>query len=148
MLASYPRLAMLLCLCRCLPFLCYTLVISPLFLGVSFGLSLVSLWGCLKIVLCAFVCFIGSLEPFKTNSSRFLTYLLTKLFEIRCMNQHGSFFSCCHVSVCIVFEEVIQINERFLPTLGGLWQATNLFFKRSLLVALMLPIPIAHWTNF
>jgi hypothetical protein len=144
MLASYPKLVRLFCLCKCLPFLCYTLVLSPLFLGVSFRLNLTSLWGCLKIVLCALICFIGSFKPFRMNSSMFFIYPLTKLFEIRWTNQHGSFFSCCHIGVCVILEEVVQISKKFLPTLRGLWWVTNLFFRRSLLMLLVLPISTTH----
>jgi hypothetical protein len=147
-LTSYPRLTKLFCLCKCLPFLCYTLVLSPLFLGVSFKLSLVSLWGCLRIIFRGLVCFIGSLEPFKMNSSRFFAYPLTKLFKIKWTNQHGSFFSCCHIGACAILEEVVQISERFLPALRGLWWMTNLLFRRNPLMPLMLPIPTTHWTNF
>jgi hypothetical protein len=67
MLTSCPRLANLLCICMCLPFLCYTLVMSLLLLEVDFGFNLISFWGCLKLVSCAFICFIGSFEPFKTK---------------------------------------------------------------------------------
>ncbi len=47
---SFPRLAKLLCFCRCLILLCHTLVLSFLLLGVGFGLSLASFWGCLKLI--------------------------------------------------------------------------------------------------
>ncbi len=118
---SPPKLIKLLCLCRCLSFLCYTLVLSLLLLEVGFKPSLTSIWGCLKFILCALICFIGSFEPFKMKSNRLFTYLLIELLEIQRMNQYGSFSSCCHVSVCVIFEEVIQVNEKFLLTLRGLW---------------------------
>ncbi len=57
MLALSPRLAKLLCLYKSLPFLCYTLVLSPLLLGVSFRLILVSFSGCLKFISHALNCF-------------------------------------------------------------------------------------------
>jgi hypothetical protein len=31
------------------------------------------------------------------------------------------FFSCCHIGVCVILVEGVQINERFLRILGGLW---------------------------
>ncbi len=130
MLTSYPRLTKLFCLCKCPPFLCYTLVLSPLFFRVSFELSLASLWGCLRIIFRGLVCFIGSLEPFKTSSNRFFAYPSTKLFKIKWTNQHGSFFSCCHIGVYAILEEVVQISERF-P-----------------LMPIMLPILTAHWIIF
>jgi hypothetical protein len=79
---SSPRLIRLLCLCRCHLLLCYTLVLFPLFFGVDFKLSLISFWGCLKLILCAFDCFIGTFEPSMTRLDMLFTYLLTKLFEI------------------------------------------------------------------
>jgi hypothetical protein len=69
MLTSSPRFANLFCFCKCLPLLCHTLVLSFLLLKISFGLSLISFSGCLKLVSCAFVCFIGSLKPFMTRSN-------------------------------------------------------------------------------
>lgn len=60
MLALSPRLTKLLCIC--LLFLCYTLILSPLLLAVSFRLILASFWGYLKFVSRAFNCFIGSFE--------------------------------------------------------------------------------------
>jgi hypothetical protein len=79
---SFPKLAKLLCLCKCLPLLCYTLILSLLLIGVQFGLNLVSFWGCLKLVLCAFICFIKSLKPSKTRSSRFFAYPLTNAWDL------------------------------------------------------------------
>ncbi len=80
---SSPKLAGLLCFCMCILFMCYTLVLSPLFFGVGFRLNLASFWGCLMLILRAFVCFIGSLEPSKTRSNKFFAYPLIKLFEIQ-----------------------------------------------------------------
>jgi hypothetical protein len=64
------------------------------------------------------------------------------------MNQHGSFSSYCHIGVCIILKEVIQISKRFLLTLKGSWQVIGLFFKRNFLMPHMLPIPTIHWTHF
>jgi hypothetical protein len=83
MLTSYPRLAKLLCLCRCPPFLCYTLVLSFLLFGVGFAFSLASFWGCLRLILHALVCFIGSFEPSRMRLSRLFTYPLTELLKIQ-----------------------------------------------------------------
>ncbi len=129
--ASFPKLAKLLCLYRCPLFLCYTLVLSLLLLGVGFRFSLTSFWGCLKPVSHAFICFIGSFKPSMMRSNRLLIYPLTELFKIWWMNHYGSFFSCCFVGVCVIPKEVIQISERFLPTLRGLWWATGFFFRKS-----------------
>lgn len=102
-----PKLTRLLCLCTCVPFLCYTLVLCPLFLKVGFELNLTSFWGYLRFISRAFDCFIKTLQPFKTRSGRFFIYPLIKLLKIWWMNQHGSFSSCCQASVYIIFEEVI-----------------------------------------
>jgi hypothetical protein len=80
---SSPKLVGLLCFCMCILLMCYTLVLSPLIFGVGFRLSLASFWGCLMLVLCAFVCFIGSLEPSRTRSNKLFAYPLIKLFEIQ-----------------------------------------------------------------
>lgn len=101
------KLVRLLCLCTCVPFLCYTLVLCPLFLKVGFRLSLISFWGYLRFVSCAFDCFIGTFEPFKTRLGRLFPYPLIELLEIRWMSQHGSFSSYCHVGVYITLEKVI-----------------------------------------
>ncbi len=143
-----PRLPGLPYLCKCIPFMCYTLFLSFLFLGVGFRFNLPSFWGCLRLVSHALVCFIGSFKLFKTRSSRFFVYPLFELLEIQWMNQHGFFSSCCHIGVCVIFEEVIQVNERFLHALRGLWQMSSLFFRRNPFMPHMLPIPIIHWTIF
>jgi hypothetical protein len=78
MLALFPKLAKLLCLCRCLPFLCYTVVLSRLFFGVSFELNQTSFWICLKLISHALNCFIGSLEPSRMKSKMFFIYPLAK----------------------------------------------------------------------
>jgi hypothetical protein len=85
LLALFPRLVKLFYLCKCPPFLCLSLVLFLLFFGVSFGLNLAPFWGCLSLVLCAFVCFIGSFEPSRI-SSKFFAYPLTELFKTRQMN--------------------------------------------------------------
>jgi hypothetical protein len=73
MAALSPRLAKLLCLCICLLFLCYTIVLSLLLFGVSFKFNLASFWGCLKLISCALVCFIRSLEPSRMRLNRLFT---------------------------------------------------------------------------
>lgn len=100
MLALSLRLPMLPYLCRCLLFLCYTLVFG-------FGFNLISFRGCLRLVSHAFVCFIGYFELFKMRSNKLFVYPLLKLLEIQWTNKHGSFSSCCHIGVCIIFEEFI-----------------------------------------
>jgi hypothetical protein len=57
---------------------------------------------------------------------------------------HGFFSSCCHVGVCAIFEEVIQVIERFLLTLRGLWWAINFFFKKNPFVPQEFFVPIVH----
>jgi hypothetical protein len=104
---SSPRLPKLPYLCKCLLFMCYTLVLSLLLLRVGFRFNLISFWGCLRLVSHAFVCFIRFLELFKMRSNELFVYALFKLLEIQWTNQHGSFSSCCHISVCVIFEEVI-----------------------------------------
>jgi hypothetical protein len=79
------------------------------------------------------------------NSSKLSIYLLIRLFEIQWMSQHGSFSSYYHIGVCIIFEEVVHFNERFMPTLGGLWRATDLLFKRNPLMHCVFLVPTIHW---
>jgi hypothetical protein len=76
-----PMLIKLFFFCRCPPFLCFSLVLFFLFLGVGFGLSLAPFWGYLNIISHAFICFIGFHELSKTRLSRLFTYPLTKLPE-------------------------------------------------------------------
>ncbi len=90
---SSPKLPKLFCLCKCLLLLFYTLILSPLLLGVGFGLNFISFWGCLKHVSCVFICFIRCLEPSKTRSCKLFVYPLTKLLEIWWTSQNGSFSS-------------------------------------------------------
>jgi hypothetical protein len=104
--ASSPKLIMLFCFYKCPLLMCYTLVLSLLLFEIGFGLNFISFWGCLKLVLHAFTCFIRSLEPFKTRSGKFFVYPLIELLEIQWMNQHGSFFSCCH-GVYVIFKKVV-----------------------------------------
>lgn len=101
------------------------------FLGVDFWL-----------ISCAFVCFIGSFKSFKMRSNNLSAYHLIESFEIWGTSQHGSFF-CCHVGVYIIFEEVVQVDERFLLTLQGLWPTISLLF-RSPFTPHVLLIPTAH----
>jgi hypothetical protein len=116
MLASFPKLIMLFCLYRCPPLMCYTLVLSLLLIGVGFGLSLISFWGCLRLILHALNCFIRSFEPFKTRSCMLFANPVIELLEIPWMNQHGSFFSCYH-GVCVIFEEVVRVNKKVFTRL-------------------------------
>jgi hypothetical protein len=46
---------------------------------------------------------------------------------------------------CAILKEIVQVNERFLLALRSLLQATGLFFKRSLFMRHMFPMPIIHW---
>jgi hypothetical protein len=107
--------------CRCTPFLCFSLVLFLLLLGVCFELSLAPFWGCLSFVSLVFICFIGSFEPARMRLGRLFAYLLTKLFKTQQINQHGSFSSCCFISVCAICEEVNEVNKKFLLASGGLW---------------------------
>jgi hypothetical protein len=133
MLTSCLKLANLLCLCMCFSFICYTFVLSFLLLKVHFGLSLVSFWGCLKLISWALICFIKSFEPFRTRLGKAFRLPLTKLFEIQWIDQHGSFSSYCHVGVCTIFEEVIQVSKRFLFALRSLWWMIGLILGGILL---------------
>jgi len=145
MQASLPMLARLFYLCKCLPHLCYTLVLSLLLFGVGFRLNLTSFWGCLRLVSHALICFIRFFKPFRMMSNMVFIYPFTKLLKIQSMSQHGSFSSYCHIGVCVILKEVGQISERFLLALRGLWQVIGLVFRRSFLVPHMLPIPVIHW---
>ncbi len=121
MLASSPKLTKMFCLCMCSPLMCSTLVLSPLLLGVGFELNIVSFWGCLKFILHALMCVIVSFKPSRTKSGKLFAYPSIELLKIRWTNQHSSFFSCCHIGVYTIIEEVVQVSKRFLPTLKGLW---------------------------
>jgi hypothetical protein len=74
LLALFPKLARLFFLCRCLPFLWFSLVLFLLHLRVGFGLNLVPFWGCLNFVLPTLVCFAGSFKSFKMMLSKFFAY--------------------------------------------------------------------------
>jgi hypothetical protein len=71
LLTSFPKLARLFYLCKHSPLLCFSLVLFFLFLGVIFEFSLIPFWGCLNLSWCAFICFIGSLEPSQTVKQAF-----------------------------------------------------------------------------
>jgi hypothetical protein len=139
MLPLYFVLGRLFCLCRCPPFMCYMLALSFLLLGVDFGFNFISFYNCWRLVSRVFDCFIRSFKPSKTSSNKLFAYPLTRLLEIQWMSQYGCFSSYYHIGVCTIFEEIIQFNERFVPTLKSLWRATDLLFKRNLL------IPTVHW---
>jgi hypothetical protein len=81
----------------------------------------------LNLVSHAFVCFIRSLKPSRMRLGRFFIYPLTELLEIQQTNEHGSFSFCCHVGVCNILEEVVQVNERFLLVSRGFWWWLILF---------------------
>jgi hypothetical protein len=81
MLALFLKLTKLFDLCRCSPFLCFSLVLFLLFFTIGFGLSLAPFWGYLSFGLPAFVCFIGCLKPSRTRLGGLFAYPLTELFE-------------------------------------------------------------------
>jgi len=70
-------------LCKCLPFMCYPLVLSLLLHGVNSGLNLGSFRNCLKLVFPTLDYFVESLKPSRMRSSKLSTYPLTELLEIR-----------------------------------------------------------------
>jgi len=86
LLTSFPKLTMLFFLCKRPSFLCFSLVLFLLFLGVGFGPSLVPFWGYLSLVSHAFVCFIKTLEPSKTRLGGLFAYPLTELPETQRTN--------------------------------------------------------------
>jgi len=147
MSASSPKLANMLCLCMCLPLLCYTLVLSPFFLGVGFGLSLTSFWGCLKLVSCALICFIGSLKPFKMKSRKAFHLPLDQIVQNLMDKSTWFIFLILQCCVYVIFEEVVQVSKRFLLALKSLWRVISVLFKRNSLMPQVLPIPIVFWTN-
>lgn len=63
LLALFPKLAKLFYFYKGLSLLCSSLVLFLQLIGIGFGLSLAPFWGCLSLVSCAFICFIGSFEP-------------------------------------------------------------------------------------
>ncbi len=108
----------------------------------GFKFTLTSFWDCfMRIILRAFSCFIKSFKPSKMKFGRLFIYLLTKLLKIQWMNQHDSFFSCYHIGVCIIFKKIVQVNERFMPALGGLWRAIGLLFKKIISCFTCFPFP-------
>ncbi len=111
----------------------------------GFKFTLTSFWNCfMRIILRAFSCFIKSFEPSKMKFGRLFIYPLTKLLKIQWMNKHDSFFSCYHIGVCIILKKVVQVNERFMPALGGLWRAIGLLFKK-ILSCFTCFHPTTHW---
>jgi hypothetical protein len=82
LLTLFPKLVRLLFLYKHLPFLCFSMVLFLLLLGVNFEPNLAPFWGCLNFVSHALVCFIRSLKPSKTRLGKLFTYPLTKLSEI------------------------------------------------------------------
>jgi hypothetical protein len=145
---SSPKLVNLFCIFRCFPLLCYTLVLSLLLLGVGFKLSLISFWGCLRLILHASVCFMGSIKPFRMWLGKLFAYPFVELFKIWWTSQRGSFSSYYHVGVCAILEEVIQVSAKFMHVLRGLWWMTGLFFKKGPLMPHVLPIPTTIWMIF
>jgi hypothetical protein len=86
LLASFSKLTMSFHLCKCPPFLCFSLVLFLLLFGVGFKFNLVPVWGCLNLISHPLVYFIKSFEPFRTRSNRLFTYLLTELLETHWTN--------------------------------------------------------------
>ncbi len=130
MVVLFPRLAKLFCLCKCLPFLCYSLILSPLLLEAGFGLSLASFWGYLKFVSCALDYSIGSFEPSRTASSRFFTFFLIELFK-----SNGRINMVLFLLVAMLVFALY--SKRSFRLAKGLWQAISLLFKRNILVLQM-----------
>ncbi len=84
-------------------------------------------------------------QAIQNDISKFFAYLLTKLFKIQWMNQHGFISSSCYMSVCVILKKVFQVNERILLILNRFWQAIGFFFKRSLFASHMFLVPTTHW---
>lgn len=103
-----------------------------------------SILTCLSVISCVLICFIGSFKSSRMRSRRLFTYPLIELFETSRKNQYGSFSSYCAIGVCVILEEVIHVNSRFLFTLGGLWWVTGLLLRRSLFVFHLCPILTTH----
>jgi hypothetical protein len=143
LLASFPRLISLFFLFRRPPLLCLSLVLFLLFLRVGFKFNLVLFWGYLNIVSHAFICFIRTLEPFRTRLNKLFSYPLTNFFKTQQTNLHGSFPSYCLIGVCVILKKVVLvieklffkdviIIEKFFLTSRGLWRTIDLFFKRNI----------------
>jgi hypothetical protein len=56
--------------------------------------------------------------------------------------------SYCHVGVYIILKEIVPIDERYFPTLRGLWQAINPLFKKNPLVFHVFLVPTVKWMIF
>jgi hypothetical protein len=76
LLASFSRLARLFYFWKNLPLLCFSLVLFLVLFGLGFNFNLATFWGYLSLILRAFVCFIGSLQPSKTKSNMLFIYPL------------------------------------------------------------------------
>jgi hypothetical protein len=77
--ASSPKLVKMLCFHKCPFFLCSTMVLSPLLLRVDFGFSSVLFWGCLRLILCVFYCFIEYLKPSRMRLNMFFCLPLDQI---------------------------------------------------------------------
>jgi hypothetical protein len=74
-----PHVVGLFFLCRRPPFMCFSLILFLLLLGVGFRHNLTPFWGCLSFISHVFVCFIRSFKPSKMKSCRLVVYPLTEL---------------------------------------------------------------------
>jgi hypothetical protein len=86
LLASFFKLVKLFYLCKCPFFLCFSLVLFFLFIGVGLRLSLISFWGYLNFISHALVCFIRTFKPSRMRLGKLFVYPSTELFEIRQRN--------------------------------------------------------------
>ncbi len=120
LLTSFPRLTRLFFLCMCCPILCFSPILFLLFLGV---------WVEFRVP--SFVLQDPSNHP---KLGKLFIYPLIKLFETWYMNWRGSFLSCCPISVCIIFEGVVHVIEKFLFPVGGLWWVIGFLFNRNIFV--------------
>ncbi len=78
LLASFPKLFYF---CKCPLFLYFSLVLFLLLLRAGFELNLIPFWGCLSLVSNAFVGFLQSLKPWRTNLGKLFICPLTDLLE-------------------------------------------------------------------
>lgn len=110
LLASFPSELGHFYLCKHSPFMCFSLVLFLLFLGVGFEFNLAPFWGCLSLGLCAFICFIRSLKPSKTVKQPF--HLPLDQIVQDSTNELAWFFSLLLPHWCLCFTRRGHLNHR------------------------------------
>ncbi len=144
LLTLFPKLAMLFYFCKCPFFLCFSFVLFLLLIGVGFKLNLIPFWGCLSFVLCAFVCFIGSFEPFRTRLSMLSLTLWPNCSELDKRINMVPFL----LVATLVFVLYLKRSLKSTKCLCLLWWVIDLILKKSICVLHVRPILTTHGKIF